>query len=228
MIFPVLELEQVVQVDDRTRLDGLKAYTTPDEAAITLVEIEPDAGAGYIDVTSNRYLDWQYSTDGDKTVTLRITTDGAPQSISRTLSVLSVVDDRLFSSDAELLPYEPQILQWTREGRNSFLDVHRAAQDRILGWLDEHRIWDNQGNRLTKEDITDIQEVNDWSKFMTLRLIFEGLSNAIDDIFHEKAIRYGEMEVQARNRAALRLDRDNDGITDEIKQDMRSVGIYRR
>ena len=63
---------------------------------------------------------------------------------------------------------------------------------------------------------------------MTLRLIFEGLSNALDDIFHEKALRYMEMESKARNRAALRLDRDNDGETDVIKTDLRSVGLYRR
>lgn len=228
MIFPTLELEQTLQVDDRTRLSAEKSYITPDENAITLIEIEPEAGSGFIDVTSSRYLDWQYSTDGSKSVTVRVTTDGSPVTFSRTLPVLSVADDRLFSSDSELLPYEPNLLEWVREGRNSFLDVHRAAQDRILSWLDENRIWDEQGNRLTKEDITDLEEVNDWSKFMTLRLIFEGLSNAVDDIFHEKALRYMEMESKARNRAALRLDRDNDGETDVIKTDLRSMGLYRR
>lgn len=228
MIFPTLELEQVLQVDDRTRLNASKSYTTPDESAITLVEIEPEAGSGFVNVTSDRFLDWQYSTDGSKLVTVRITTDGSPVTFSKTLAVLSVADDKLFSSDSELLPYEPNLLDWVREGRNSFLDIHRAAQDRILSWLDENRIWDSEGNRLTKDNITDLDEVNDWSKFMTLRLIFEGLSNAIDDIFHQKALRYMEMESKARNRAALRLDRDNDGNTDQIKTDLRSVGLYRR
>ena len=156
MIFPTLEIEQTVQMDDRTRLDATTSYITPGENAITLVEIEPEAGSGFIDVTSSRYLDWQYSTDGSKSVTVRITTDGAPVTFSKTLPVLSVADDKLFSSDSELLPYEPNLLEWVREGRNSFLDVHRAAQDRILSWLDENRIWDEQGNRLTKEDITDL------------------------------------------------------------------------
>jgi len=228
MIFPTLELEQTVQTDDKTRLSAEKSYVTPDEASITLIEIEPEAGNGFLDVTSDRYLDWQYSTDGDKSVTVRITTDGSPVTFSKTLPVLSAADDRLFSTDSELLPYEPNLLDWVREGRNSFLDVHRAAQDRILSWLDENRIWDNEGNRLTKEDITDLEEVNDWSKFMTLRLIFEGLSNAVDDIFNDKALRYMDMETKARNRAAFRLDRDNDGSTDETKTDLRSVGLYRR
>lgn len=228
MIFPALELEAVVQINDRTRLDARKSYITPDEAAITLVEIEPHTGDGFIDVTSTKYLDWQYSTDGVKTVSVRVTTDGSPSLFTKTITALDADDDKLFSSDAELMPYEPNILQWVKEGRNSFLDVHRAAQDRILGWLDENKIWDVNGDRLNKDAITDIQEVNDWSKFMTLKLIFEGLSNATDDIFHEKSLRYKELEVQARNRAALRLNRTGEAGGEAIKADMRSVGLFRR
>jgi hypothetical protein len=228
MIFPVIQLEASVQESDKTRLDATKTYVTPDEAAITLVEIEPHTGDGYIDVTTNLYLDWQYPTDGEKTVTLRVTTDGAPESLIKTIMVLSVADDKLFSSDQDLMPYEPELLNWVRAGRNSFLDVHRAAQDRIMTYLDEKRIWDTQGNRLTLDAITDVVEVKDWSKFMTLRLIFEGISNATDDVFHEKALRYKALEVEARNRAALRLDRDGDGETDVTKLDMRSIFMVRR
>ena len=228
-IFGNLELEEIVQVDDKTRLDARKTFVSVDEAAITLMEIEPEAAAGFIDVTSTQYLDWQYSTDGDKTVTLRVTTDGAPQSFTKTLTIISVADDKLFSGDAELLPWEPKILKWVRDGRNTFLDVHRAAQDRILTWLDEHRIWDTEGNRLTKAAILDIQEVNDWSKFLTLKIIFEGLSNATDDIFHEKALRYGDKAAKARNRGALRLDKNADGSTDDDgKADLRSFTLSRR
>jgi hypothetical protein len=228
MIFPVIQLEASVQESDKTRLDATKTYITPDEAAITLVEIEPHTGDGYIDVTTNLYLDWQYPTDGEKTVTLRVTTDGAPESLIKTIMVLSVADDKLFSSDQDLMPYEPELLNWVRAGRNSFLDVHRASQDRILTYLDEKRIWDTNGDRLTLDAITDVVEVKDWSKFMTLRLIFEGISNATDDVFHEKALRYKALEVEARNRAALRLDRDGDGETDVTKLDMRSIFMVRR
>lgn len=228
MIFPVLELEDVVQVNDMTRLNSFKSYVTPDEAAITLIEIQPEASATFYSVTTDKFLDYQYSTDGEKIVTCRVTTDGSPVSVSKTINVITAVTDKLFSSDAELTAYEPNILEWTREGRNSFLDIHRASQDRILKWLDEHKIWDSQGNRLTKDAITDLEEVNDWSKFMTLKFIFEGLSNATDDIFHEKALRYESMMSQARNRAALRLDRDGDGVEDTTKLDMRSIGMFRR
>lgn len=228
MIFPVLELESVVQVNDKTRLDARKTYVTAGEAAVTLTEIDPGDGSGFVDVTATQYLDYQYATEGDKTIQLRVTTDGAPELLTKTLSILSAADDKLFSTDAELLPYENDILSYVRSGRNSFLDVHRAAQDRIVTWLDEHRIWDTQGNRLTKDNIIDIEEVNDWSKFMTLRLIFEQLSNSVDDIFSVKSSKYKAMEVEARNRASLRLDRDNDGEQDVSKTENRSTFMVRR
>ena len=228
MIFPVLETEATVQENDKTRLDGRKSFITPDEAAITLIEIEPEAAAGFIDVTTLQYLDYQYATDGTKTVSIRITTDGAPVTGTVTISVVTAADDKLFSGDAELVAHEPEILNYVRAGRNSFLDVHRTAQDRIITWLDEHRIWDTEGDRLTKDAIIDIEEVNDWSKFLTLKYIFEGLSNATDDIFHDKAMRYAEMASKARNRAAIRLDRDGDGNEDTAAIDLRTYRLVRR
>jgi len=228
MIFPVLELEKTVQVDDKTRLDAVKSYITPDEAAITLIEIEPEASNGFIDVTSIKYLDWQYSTDGDKVVTVRVTTDGAPVTTSKTIPVVTAVDDYLYSGDEDLTAYESNIMDFVRPGRNSYLDIHRASQDRILRWLDEHRIWDVSGNRLAKEAIVDIEEVEAWSKFMTLKYIFESISNAVDDVFHDKAMRYKQLEEAARNKSALRLDRDGDGNSDdEAKLDLRSFRILR-
>lgn len=229
MIFPNLQLEGTVQTDDKTRLDGTTTFITQDEATITLVEIEPEASAGFIAVTSDKFLDWQYTTDGTKTVTIRVTTDGSPVTASKTLEVLTPANDKLFSSDAELVEHEGDILGYLRPGRASFLDKHRAAQDRILGWLDEHRIHDTSGDRLTKADVVDTAEVNDWSKFLTLQIIFESISNAVDDIFSEKARKYGLLVEQARNRAVLRLDRNNDGTIDDGEhQDNFSYRLVRR
>ncbi len=83
-IFPNLKLEDIVQINDKTRLDASKSFTA-DEAAVTLVEIEPESAAGFIDITptvatnSKQYfLDWSYSgTSRTVTVSVRITTDGA-------------------------------------------------------------------------------------------------------------------------------------------------------
>ena len=225
-IFKSLRLENIVQVDDKTRIDARKTFVSPDESSITVVEIEPESGAGFIDVTDTYYLDWQYSMDGDKAITLRVTTDGSPESLTKTLSIISAENDKLFSTDSELLPYEPNILEWTRDGRSSFIDFYREAQSRILTFLDEQRIWDSNGDRLTKDAIIDVKEVNDWSKFIVLKTIFEGLSNAVDDIFGIKAIKYLNLEKEARDRAAVRLDLNGDGESSPV--DKISSHIIRR
>ena len=229
MIFPNLECEAIVQVNDKTRLNGSKSFITPDESAITLVEIEPESGNGYINVTGaapldplNWYLDWQYATNGTKTATIRVTTSGAPVTVTKTISVLSVVDDKLFSDDSDLIMHESEILRWVPVGRNSFKDMHRRAQQRILAWLDEKGHTDSSGARLTKASIVDVQEVKEWSIFLTLRMIFQSISNAVDDVFDKKAKYYESREAEARNRSALRYDYDGDGA---ISGDVEGVRI---
>jgi len=228
MIFPAIELEETVQVNDKTRLNAEKSFVSTNEAAITLLEIQPSATDSFIDVTTDKFLDWQYSTDGDKAVIVRITTDGAPVTATFTLPIINVVDDKLFSSDSQIVPYEPDILNYVKEGRNSFLDVHRTAQNGILVWLDENEFWDIDQNPLDKDDIINISEVSDWSKFLTLKYIFEGLSNGTDDIFHVKSLRYNKRMLTARGRAILRVDTNNDGDIDTTGNlDLRSIEVLK-
>ena len=210
-IFGILELEAKVQEDEKTRLDATKSYITPGEAAITLVEIESEAAAGFIDVTSLQYLDWNFTTAATKTVTLRITTDGAPVTFTRDIVVVTAAVERLFSKDSDIRFHEPDILKWIPSGKADFRFVHRRAQDRIIAWLDEKRYWGTDGERLTLDEIVDLQEFKEWSTFMALRLIFQGNSNAVDDVFAIKAKRYNNLEVSARNRGTLRLDKNRDG-----------------
>jgi hypothetical protein len=216
-------------VNDKTRLNGLKSFITPNEAAITLVEIEPEAAAGYLAVTSAKYLDWQYATAGTKTATIRITTNAAPVSTTKTVTVVTAAADHLFSSDSDLVPHEVDILKYVAAGRNTFLDKHRKAQDRILAMLDEMRIFHDDGTKLEKADIIDIDEVRQWSTFLTLQIILEGLSNAINDVFAEKAKKYSILAESAKNRSVLRLDNNADGeVTSGEYNDMRSFRILRR
>lgn len=237
MIFPKLTLENIVQVDDKTRLDGSLSFITKDEADITLVEIEPDTGAGFIDVTGNLdrpeankqwYLDWAYSSDGDKSVTIRITTDGAPTTKTFTLPIISEADDRLFSNDDELVSHEAEILRYLKKGKSSYRYQHRRAQARILAWLDEHRIWKTDDSRFVKEDIHDIQEVKEWSIFETLTLIFEDQVVSVDDVFSQKLMSYKKLRDGARNRGALRLDRDGDGENERVPYDIKTARMVRR
>lgn len=227
MIFPILETESQLRVNDKSRLDATKSFISPDEAAITLVEIEPEAGVGFYDVTSSKYLDWQYDLDGDKVVTLQITTDGLPTQITKTISVLLPENDIIFSTDDDLLAHEDDILRYVRSGRSSFIDKHRLARKRIVRWLSEQRIYDRDGDNLTASAIMDVDEVNEWSKFYVLYIIFNSLSNAIDDIFAQKASLYQSLSKDAQNRSAIRLDTNGDGNEDANK-DTRTVRMIKR
>jgi len=235
MIFPILELEPIVQVNDKTRLIGLDSFVSKDESSITLVEIEPELGAGFIDVTGSSskdwYLDWAYSgTSRLVDVSLRITTDGSPVVLTKSLSVLTVSDDKLFCNDSDLKKRRHDILDYAPSGRSGFLNVCRQSRDLILTYLDEQGYTDNEGNKLTADSLLDVSEVRDWSIALALKLIFEDLSNTPDDKFFELARVY-ESEVKThRQRTYLRYDKNNDGTIDNNSEFdfMQTVNFKRR
>jgi hypothetical protein len=228
MIFPNLELEDVLQVDDRTRLDGTKTYITQGQAAITKVEIEPNSGAGFIDVTADRYLDFQYDHSGNKNVSIRVTA-GSVVTATKSIMVVTSGSDHLFSTDEDIRTYEDDILRYVRSGRNSFLDKHRAAQRDILDELDRRRIYNSDGTRFEKTQLVDIVEVKTWSKFKTLSIIFQGLSNAVDDVFSRKSNYYADLALQASKQAIIRLDLNKDEqITSDEFVDTWTTELVRR
>ncbi len=222
MIFPDLEIESIVQVDDQTRLSALKSFISKDENPISKVEINPegDDDADFIEVTGANerewYLDWRYAgASRDADITVRVTTDvDTIQTITKTISVLSSDDDRLFSSDQDLIGLEPSILKYVSLGRSSFLNVHRAAQEKILESLDESGIVGADGLKLTKAAMVDLSEVRAWSRDLTLHLIFKSLINSVDDIFTKKMEFYASEVLQRKARAVLRLDTNADGEID--------------
>ena len=212
-IFGNLHLEEKLQINEKTRLDCSRSFVS-NEAAISLMRIKPEASGSFVTVTTDKYLDWAYETAGTKTVTVEITTDGAAHEFTKTIEVVSEANDNLWSSDADLVQHEPDIMNYVPEGKNAFLNIHRLAQTRILAWLDEKKIWDDDNNKLTAAAVA-AADMAEWSKYLTLQYIFEGLSNSMDDIFHEKGLRYRALAETAASRAVLRLDIDGDGSTDE-------------
>jgi hypothetical protein len=223
-IFPQLELEEVVQVGDKTRLDGSKSFISKGENPVTLVRIKPEAAGSFITVTGasakDWFLDWVYLTAGIKTATIEITTDTTPTSSPVTTSqnftvdVVTAVDDNLFSNDDDLELHEPEIMKYVRAGRATFLNIHRRARNLIVAHMDDNGWVDANGDKLTLDAFVDITEAKEWSTFIALRLIFEGMSNKIDDVFNNKAKLYKSMELEARNRVVVRLDLDGDGSID--------------
>jgi hypothetical protein len=234
MIFPHLDFEKIVQVNDKTRLDATKTFLSPNSNPIQVLEIRPEDSEIFYNVTTAKYLDWSYATDGEKTVTLRITTGvdimtlDAPVDFQYELTVLSEENDNLFSNDNDLIQYEDDILKYVRKGRNTFLDKHRAAQSFILSELDRRRIVNRDGTRITKDQIKNIEEVREWSRFYTLYIIFKSLSNAVDDVFSQAF--YLKRAQEAQNFAIIRLDLNKDGSIDASREqfDIFSTDMVRR
>jgi hypothetical protein len=232
-IFPHIILEDIVQVNDKTRINCTKSYVTKDEAAITLVEIEPESGAGFVDVTGSKNLDWfldyQFATDGVKTVSCRITTDGVPVTFTKEIEVITEADDKLFSNDFGLVKHKSDIMKYLPEGKNSYLYLHRRAQEMIVRWVDDMGYRDDNGDKLTKDAFVDITEVSEWSIFTVLALIMDDLSNSVGDNFNLEYLKFKEKARMASDRAVLRLDLNGDGnISDGEAINMSSVRIVRR
>lgn len=226
MICGVLEVESIVQVNDKTRLDATKSFVTKGNDDIQKVEICPeyiDVSSEFIDITSPRasdwFLDWLYTgVSRSVTAKLRVTTteavllvDSVYSEFSKTIAVKVAADDMLFSGDDDIKALEPDILKWVPDGRASWLNVHRAAQEKIMDALNKMGIEDSDGLALTAADVVDLDEVKFWSRDLTLALIFKGVQNIKDDVFAEKAKFYFGEASKATSRAKLRLDLDHDG-----------------
>lgn len=239
MLFPKLAFETVLQTEEKIRLNASLSFVTDDES-ITDILIEPSAGAGYISVYNNGdtdkwYLDWAYETDGFKDVSVRIeaVSGNKTKTYMAGINVLTEDEDALLSNDNDLYPYETDIKNYIPRGKNSFIYAHRKSQERIISYLDEQRIWKDDNSRYTKQDIIDLdgefkEQFRQWSTLQTLLIIFESIQVSNGDIFQEKKQEYDNLMRQARNRAALRLDQDGDGVVDKNPYDMVTTRLVRR
>lgn len=213
-IFAILQSEGTVQVGDKTRLDARQSFVSP-TVVVTQVEIKPYAASEWIVVSTSDdpttwFLDWVYDAAASVTASVRVTA-GSTATGTASLTVVTAATDALFSDDSDLLPLEPSIQDLLPEGRSTFLNIHREAQTKILEDIYRSGIRDEDDDRLTKAAIVDVQEVSEWSKYLALQLIFEGASNAVDDIFAKKADKYRALAQMAANTATIVLDLDGDG-----------------
>lgn len=243
-IFPKLIVENKIQENEQTRINGTKSYKTQNEAAITLVRIRPDNAlpdwitvaqtlplVGDVNDVSSFYIDWEYSSAGTYACEIEITTDGAPVVATADIVVVTALVENLFSSDSDLSVLEPDILKYIKEGKSSYMDFHRAAQAQIMDEIYRARIFDVNGDKLTVADVLDVSELGPWSVNVVLKNIFQGISNAKDDVFLDKSKYYGVQEFEARNRAMnqMRLDFNKDAtLVGDEPVDMRTLELVRR
>lgn len=130
------------------------------------------------------------------------------------IKLYSKEGDALFSSDGDLITWEPDIMKYVKSGRNTYKDIHREAQEQIIYWLDREGYVNVYGRKYNKFDIIDFSEVNEWSAFLALSIIYWGISNKTDDVFLNKHFEFLKKAQEARSRAVLRLDTNEDGKID--------------
>jgi len=221
--FPVLNTDEVVQVGDKFRLDATGCFAAGG-ASIQTVEIQPEGTGSWIDVTSDKYLDWVFTTAGAKTATVRVTDDSSAQTTATaSITALSEADDKLFSTDAKLKQHQSDIHKFLPECRSSFRFQHRRAQTLMLDWLAKEGYTDSLGERITKDAMVVNEDVESWATFTCLKLIFEDASNATDDVFAAKAKTYDGLAKAARDRSVLSLDEDGDGVA-EVQEGINTRG----
>jgi hypothetical protein len=243
-IFPILEVETIVQTDDKTRISGLKSFKTDEIEAISLVRIQPETAGDWIEVATadptdytKWYLDWVYDSDGDKVVSLEITADGVDAVVkTSTISVIDAADENLFSTDADFNGEDSEVLAYVKPGRSSFLNFHRQAQKQILEDLYKKRIMakaaDSTPTKIEAEDFVDVNEVKQWSKYLALSLIYNDISNATDDVFAVKSAK-NENKVKFWKEQSLNnlsFDADGDGTieSEEKHNNYRSGDLTRQ
>lgn len=243
-IFPLLKSEDIVQAGDRIRFSASESFASgAGEGTITKVEIQPSADDDFADVfvedrEEKWYLDWLYTTAGEKQVTLRVTTtipatETDPEVITaadvmKTITVKTAAAEKLFSSDADLRVLEPDIQKWLPPGYSSWNHVHRQAQRNILDWLDEIRVFNVDGSAITVDSLGNREQVRRLSTMIALSMIFGQLSNQVADVFDAKAVEYNKRATTARNLNYLELDVDGTGPKKPVAQDLRRMRMVRR
>jgi len=168
----------------------------------------------FVDSESLKSLPVEY---GLRKVTLEVATASESATIDKSIKVLTVESDKLFSSDADLVTREPDIMKWLPEGRASYLDQHRKTQVEVIDWLFRKGYYDDNGNKLTKWSIVHTDELRQWAIYKTLAGLMFSFSNQVDDVFMKKYEKYSGMAQAAKDIYSLTLDKNNDGEADVVQ-----------
>jgi hypothetical protein len=226
MFFPIITTDKIVQVGDRFRILADKSFQNGNDPVISVL-IKPGASESFYQAynaldTADKsywYLDWSYATSGAKTVELQITygptLTPTVKTSSFSVQCVTEAEDYLFSSDADLIGYQHDIMKYLPEHRSSWIFVHRITQKEILDYLDQKGRVNADGSKITKDQIVDLSEVRATATFKTLRIIYESMSNAPDDFFMKRAGHWRKYEEAALLKCVDRIDFDKNGTIED-------------
>lgn len=232
MIFLNCIKESLVQVGDKTRFDFSRSFTSGE--TVNSIKVTPEVGADEFEIHSQNqdkwFLDWAYLTPGVKTISVEASHAQVTITQTYTINVVSEEEDNLYSTDEQIFAIESELKRYIPPGRNSFKNVHREAQGRVLNYLDRKRIWNDNGDPYTKDQVNLKGELSRWSLYESLFIIYTDLFISVGDKFAEKINQYKELRNIERDRAAIRIDKDGSGVIDsgnEI-QDLKTFRMIRR
>lgn len=229
-IFAVIQTtDSKIQVGDKLRLDVSQSFVSTGE--IDKIEIQPSEDEDFFEldpVSGKMFFDWIYEEPGEVEAKVRITSGSDVKEGIVEIDVVTADADCLFSGDADLLGSEPAIKSYLPAGKSSFLFVHREAQTQIMDELNR-LAGERKNSRLEPENVGDKMEVKEWSKNLTLALIFEGMVNAADDVFSQKAEKYRSLVSQKKQLSLIALDLNKDGSisADEKSTNLSTVKAFR-
>lgn len=231
MIFGVIKCDDKVLTGDKLRVSVGESFLAPGLAFTTTVshEVSTDGGTTWYDITAKKQIDWIFMTAGVKTISLRLnTTLPSTQTFTKTVTVLDLTAQKLFSNDTDLYSLDPEIDQYLPKKWSSWNIVHLKSQEYIMDWLDEKRIFKQDGSKYVVDDLLDLQEVKQWSTYKTLEFIYEGNSNIVGDISSVKRDKYLSLANEKASRSQLALDYDGDGDVNNIERtDLLKVNLFR-
>jgi hypothetical protein len=232
MIFLNCIKEDLVQVNDKTRIDVSKSFVSGSSiTGITIKPSEDDVAISVFNANQERwYLDWAYSSDGEKTITVQATDGTNTVSQNFTINVITAIEDNLYSNDSQIFAIESELKRYIPQGRNSYINIHREAQSRILNYLDRKRIWQDNGEPYTKTQINLHGELQKWSLYEAMLMIYTDLLISVGDKFAEKVNEYKALRNYERDRGAIRIDKNNSGTIDAASeiQELKSFRLIKR
>lgn len=227
--FPLVKMDTLVFTGDKIRIDVSDSVITPNETFATVShEVSFDLGATWFNISAKKIVDWIYSTEGTKTVQVRITSNEGSTTSSFALLVYDITTAKLFSNDMDLYMYEQDIDSILPKRWSSWNILHYNAQKWILDWVDAKRMSDHNGNKYTVDDFLDPQEVKQLSCYKVFEFAYESNSNVVGDISSIKRDKYRALANEKASRAQLKLDFNKDTqSTSNERTDLLSVTVLR-
>lgn len=231
MIFGIIKSDDKVFTGDKLRVDLSGTFLSPGSTFATVShEISFDAGVTWFDISQKKYIDYIFSTAGSKTIDVRISTT-APlvMTFSKAITCLNLTAQNLFSNDSDLYQYETEIDQYLPKKWSSWNLIHLQAQEWIMDWLDEKRIFNEANQKYVVADLLDKQEVKQLSIAKVLELIYESNINTPGDLFTQKRDKYTAMLQEKASRSTITLDFNGNLTSEEGERtDLHSIAVYRR